>query len=98
MSEILLGLNVYIPCQDDLQTVNVDGATISNPETKLSPCLLFGDQLTVVRACGASALRSWHKTALDCLEGYVPVTSDWHARLCLVTVRLSIKNFPIVFI
>jgi len=97
MSEILLGLNAYIPVQDDLQTVNIDGDTFSNPETKLSPRLLFGDQLTAARARGAAALRIWHKTALDRLEGYVPVTSDWHARLCLVTVRLNIKWSPIIF-
>ena len=86
MCEILLGLNAYVPAQDNMQTVNIAGDTFSNPETKLSPRLLFGDQLTAVRARGAAALRIWHKTALDRLEGYVSVTSDWHARLCLVTV------------
>ena len=48
--------------------------------------MLFGDQLTVSRVHGAAALRSWHKTTLDHLEEHVPTTSDWHARLCLVTV------------
>lgn len=87
MSEILLGLNAYVPVQEDLQTINIPGNTLSNPETKLSPRLLFGDQLTAVRARGAAALRIWHKIALDHLEGFVPAASDWHARLCLVTVR-----------
>ena len=87
MSEILLELNKYVPVQDDPQTINIAGdAVISNPDVKLSPRLLFGDQLTVARARGAAALRIWHKTSLNRLEGHVPVVSDWHTRLCLVTV------------
>ena len=35
-----------------------------------------------------TALRCFHKTSLDRLEGFTPATSDWHARLCLVTVSL----------
>ena len=89
MGQILLGLNAYVPFQDEVQTVQIDGESISRPETKLSPRLVYGDQLTVARARGAASLRCWHETALDRLEGYVPVTSDWHARLCVVTVRAT---------
>ena len=89
MSQILLALNAYVPFQDEVQTVQIDGESISRPETKLSPRLVYGDQLTVARARGAASLRCWHETALDRLEGYVPVTSDWHARLCVVTVRAT---------
>ena len=53
MCEKLLGLNAYVPAQDNLQTVNIAGDTFSNPETKLSPRLLFGDQLTAACARGA---------------------------------------------
>ena len=89
MGQILLALNAYVPFQDEVQTVQIDGESISRPETKLSPRLVYGDQLTVARARGAASLRCWHETALDRLEGYVPVTSDWHARLCVVTVRAT---------
>ena len=84
MGEILLALNPYIPVQDDVPMDNDD----TSIGTQLYPRLLYGDQLTVVRVQGAAALRSWHKTPLSRLEGYVPVTSDWHARLCLVTVSI----------
>lgn len=89
MGQILLVLNTYVPFQDEVQTVQIDGESICRPETKLSPRLIYGDQLTVARARGAASLRCWHETAIDRLEGYVPVTSDWHARLCLVTVRAT---------
>ena len=89
MGQILLALNAYMPFQDEVQTVQIDGESIIRPETKLSPRLVYGDQLTVARARGAASLRCRHETALDRLEGYVPVTSDWHARLCVVTVRAT---------
>ena len=93
MGEILLALNPYVPVQDHVPVDNDD----TSIGTKLYPRLLYGDQLTVVRIQGAAALRSWHKTPLTRLEGYVPVTSDWHARLCLVTVSVVIDIFSIYF-
>ena len=34
---------------------------------------------------GPTALHCFHKTSLDHLEGFMPATSNRHARLCLVT-------------
>ena len=48
--------------------------------------LLFGDQLTVARVIGAALLQDDNKTPLNCLEGFVPATADWHARMCLMQV------------
>ena len=87
MGEILLALNPYVPVDNDDTSIG----------TKLYPRLLYGGQLTVVWIQGAAALQSWHKTPLTRLEGYVPVTSDWHARLCLVTVSVVIDIFSIYF-
>jgi len=66
----------------------MNDTSYAQPETLLWPRLIFGDQLTSVCIQGAIALRCFHKTSLTCLQGYVPVTSDRHARLCLVTVSL----------
>ena len=88
MTQILLGLNKYVPVYDTETSIEIDGKMYTQSATELSPRLLFGDQLTSARVRGAAALRSFHKTSLDCLEGHIPVTSDWHARLCLVTVSL----------
>ena len=86
MTQILLALNKYIPAESTEVSVEVNGTPHVQQETRVWPCLIFGDQLTSARVRGAIALRCFHKTSLARLDGYVPATSDWHARLCLVTV------------
>jgi len=74
---------------------------ISSPDVKLSPRFLFDDQLTVAHDRGAIALRIWHKASLNRLEGHVPIVSDWHDRLCLVTVSesyIATKYLYVLFI
>ena len=44
------------------------------------------DQLTVARIRGAATLRSSDLNEEKQLKGFVEVVSDWHTRLCLVTV------------
>ena len=88
MAQILLALNKYVPVNYTEEKVDINGTLHVQPATELSPRLLFGDQLTSARVRGATALRCFHKTSLDRLEGFTPATSDWHARLCLVTVSL----------
>ena len=43
----------------------------------------------VAHVCGAGVLRSTHVTPDDSLQRFVPVVADWHARLCLVTIRIA---------
>ena len=51
--------------------------------------LLFdGDQLTKVRTCGAIRLRETHSPD-EQINAFVPVITDWHARMTLVTVSLQ---------
>lgn len=71
--EILDDLNRYVPIQQQ------DGVT-------LVPRIIFGDQLTIARICGAAILRSPEIKEEHQLKQFVGVISDWHARLCLVTV------------
>ena len=73
MAEILDDLNKYVPVQQQ------DGVT-------LIPRLVFGDQLTIARIRGAAILRSPEVKEECQLKQFVGVISDWHARLCLVTV------------
>lgn len=93
MTQILLALNKYVPSKTVETTADVDGETLAQEETQLGPRLIFGDQLTSARIRGATALRCFHKTSLTRLEGYIPVTSDWHARLCYVTVSIAYTSF-----
>ena len=75
MAEILDGLNDYVPIQQH------DGVT-------LVPRIVFGDQLTVARVGGAAILRSPEVKEENQLKQFVGVVSDWHARLCLMTVTI----------
>jgi len=84
--KILLALNKYVPSENAEVSMEVNGTCYVEEEARVWPCLIFGDQLTSARVRGAVALRCFHKTSLARLEGYVAATSDWHARLCLVTV------------
>ena len=86
MVQTLLRLNKYVPVVHTEHILEVNGTQVTQPVNELWPRMLFGDQLTAACIRGAAALHSWHKTTLDRLEGHVPTTSDWHARLCLVTV------------
>ena len=74
MAEILDSLNAYVPVKQ-----------MTNCEAQI-PRIIFGDQLTAARIRGAAILRSSHLTVPSKLGGFTEAVSDWHARLCLVTV------------
>ena len=82
MTQILLNMFLYMIQKRSRWK---DVYTISN---EIVPSFAIRDKLTSARVRGAATLRSFHKTSLDHLEGHIPVTSEWHARLCLVTVSL----------
>lgn len=75
------GLNIYVPVHKSHHCELSD-------DDELLPPLLFGDQLTVAHARSSAVLRQTHTTALSRLEGFVPCIADWHARMCLLTVRM----------
>jgi len=75
MAEILDGLIDYIPKKE-----------ISNGNAARIPRIIYGDQLTIVHIRGAVTLRSSDLVEEKHLNGFVEVVSDWHTRLCLVTV------------
>jgi len=86
MGQIMDSFNQYVPLEESIQTLEVNGTEYTYDGSKLMQILLFGDQLTVARARGASTLREPQKKCLDRLEGFVPTIADWHARMCLVQV------------
>lgn len=56
-------------------------------------CYMFsgGDQLTTARARGSKRTCANGLRGVDRLEGITPVTEDWHAKVCLLHVRLCHK-------
>ena len=89
MAQILDSLNKYVPVQCNDSTA--EGGI-------LVPRVIFGDQLTVARIRGAAVLRSYHSTVEEKLKGFVGTISDWHARLCLVTVSIKLSKYPLIII
>ena len=76
MAEILDALGTYLPkkCLPDVG------------EIYKIPRVIYGDQLTVARIRGAVTLRSSDIVEEKKLNGFTEAISDWHTRLCLVTV------------
>ena len=76
MAEILDSLGTYVPkkCLLDIG------------EIYKIPRVIYGDQLTVARIRGAATLWSSEIDEQKRLDGFTEVISDWHTRLCLVTV------------
>ena len=50
--------------------------------------LLGGDYLTVARARGALSIRGTSELEKDRLNCFLPVAEDWHAKVCLLEVRI----------
>jgi len=66
--------------------------TLSYDNITFCEILLGGDQLTMARVSGVQNLHIGHETALDRLEGLVPVVEDWHARVILLEVHMLIQS------
>ena len=64
-----------------------DGTTRLIDKTEFHKVLVGGDQLTVARVRGTTALRVTHDTPLEHLSGVTPVVEDWHARLTFMKVK-----------
>ena len=87
MCEIMEELQKYVPsctCQVKHPLPNGDSYIVE--EQAVHQILSGGDQLTCCQCRGAQSLRCNHESTLDRLEGLIPVTEDWHARLTLVKV------------
>ena len=86
MSHIMTSFNKYVPVEESVTTIDVNGDEHTYDSSRLYQQLFFGDQLTIARARGAAVLREPQKKRLERLEGFVPTIADWHARMCLLQV------------
>lgn len=50
--------------------------------------ILGGDQMTSARVRGSQRIRSNSERGVDRLQGVVPVTEDWHAKMCFLEVHV----------
>ena len=77
MIEIMENLHQYIPTN----SVGSSREIVEN--------YLFGNQLTCARARSAKRHRQDSATAVERMEGLLPVVEDWHTKMCLFEVRMS---------
>ena len=64
-----------------------NGSQLDFDDTRI---LFGGDMLTSARIQGTQALRSTEETAVERLEGVVPVTEDWHSRMTSMKVSVEV--------
>ena len=63
--------------------------TVKLKEKKFSTTIVGGDQLTVSRIRGSQRIRGNSDTSEQRLDGLLPVSEDWHAKMCFMEVRLT---------
>lgn len=88
MVSILSQLHQYVPTRSERQTITVPstGDIEEVQADSLHRLLVGGDQLTSERIRGAQSLRKNSTTSTGRLDGFVPVSEDWHAKVCFLHV------------
>lgn len=75
---------IDILCRELIDPVTKDAMILK--DHILVTTLVGGDQLTTARARGAQLIQSDYDSSKDRLAGLLPVTEDWHAKMCLMKV------------
>lgn len=84
-------LHEYVPTKHTVVERSLaTGEVKRNEDYHLCKILISGDQLTVARVRGSAAACVDHQTSQECLEGFIPVVEDWHAKQCLLKVIIYI--------
>ena len=98
MVDILTHLHQYVPMVSSLNEVHVpnSGACEHIPSEALHHLLIGDDQLTAERVRGAQSIRRISTHAAGRLEGYIPISEDWHAKVCFMQVRIYNSVFLMV--
>jgi len=78
-------LHKYVPKKSLKLTYHLPEDFVCNEEC-YHRILFGGDQLTVSRSRGAQSIRYHDDDSEERLDGMIPVTEDWHARLTLMRV------------
>lgn len=93
MVDILTHMHQYVPFHADTKTLEVLGAEgleeVQLQVERLHHLLIGGDQVTAERVKGAQTLPKNSTHAVGRLEGFVPVSEDWHAKVCYLQVHTA---------
>ena len=99
MVDILTHMHRYVPLHAVSKTVEVPGTEGSDrvQVERLHQILIGGDQLTAERVKGAQSLRRNSTHATGRLQGFVPVSEDWHAKVCFLEVGINYLKIYLTF-
>ena len=85
MKEILKEVYKYV---SSTASIGDGSGTGDSTQVRSFPTLFGGDQLTTERARTVRNVLSNSDSASSRLEGLIPVTEDWHAKMCLYKVSV----------
>ena len=95
MVDILEHYKKYVPCKTVILSEPIPG-TDCTEDKEYVHTLIGGDYLSVARARGAQHIRRTSELEIYRLDGLLPVTEDWHAKVCLLEVcKINICVFCI---
>ena len=94
MVDIRSHLHQYVPMRIETKVINVPDTEVSEElqSENLHHLIIGGDQLTAERIRGAQSMRKNSTHASGRLEGFIPVSEDWHAKVCFLQVRTYYYN------
>lgn len=89
MIGILEALQKYAPSKLVDIKHQIPGSEIQQEKTFITT-LVGGDYLSASRARGAIYIRSRSELQEHRLQGLLPVSEDWHAKVCLMEVSVDL--------
>ncbi len=87
MTAILDWIHKYIPAKCVDTKDKIPGSDLER-EKIFIPTLVGGDLLSTVRARGALYIRGGSELEEDRLKGILPVSEDWHGKVCFMEVTI----------
>ena len=96
MMKILEHLQQYSPSkkvEKELQVPNPGGqsSVLKVEDDQLVMTVVGGDYLTAARMRGAQRIHGNSENSGDRFDGLLPVAEDWHAKVCLLEVRVAVQ-------
>ena len=89
MIDIIKHHHQYVPQEESTSVFQLSNGN-SQEEVSVTELtfhrVLFGDQLATARARGSQLDRVSSNTAMEQLQGVLPVFEDWHAKVLLLQV------------
>ena len=89
MVDIMVEHHKYVPVVTTSVNhfINSTGESVTLQNAKFSPIIMGGDHLTAERARGAIRIRMNSDTPVKQLQGLIPISEDWHAKLNMLEVN-----------